>query len=98
MLPEIIASALVLLAVAAEHLHAQRCRRVAALAFGPTRRPMLWARLAPLLRIAALGALCWGLMTLLLLTPKAHKMGEIAEADYRHLLLVLDVSPSMRLE
>jgi Ca-activated chloride channel family protein len=98
MLPELIATALVLLAVAAEHLHAQRCRRVAALAFGPTGRPLLWARLAPLLRIASVGAVCWGMTTLLLLTPKAHKMGEIAEADCRHLLLVLDVSPSMRLE
>lgn len=98
MFPEIIACALVLVAIAAEHLHAQRCRRVARLAFGPTGQPMLWARLAPGLRVAALGSLGWGLMTLLLLTPKAHKMGEIAEADYRHLLLVLDVSPSMRLE
>src|SRR5260370_41587499 len=98
MFPEIVACALVLIAIAAEHLHAQRCRRVAMLAFGPAGQPMLWARLAPVLRVAAMGSLCWGLMALLLLPPKAHKMGEIAEADYRHLLLVLDVSPSMRLE
>jgi Ca-activated chloride channel family protein len=56
----------------------------------------VWA--APWLRIAALGALAWGLATLLLLMPKAHKSGFIAENEYRHLLLVLDVSPSMRLQ
>src|SRR5436190_13755021 len=101
MWPEITACAVVLLAVAAEHLHAQRCRRVAALAFGPTGRPALWARFAPLLRVAAIGAACWGLMTLLLLPPKAHrdaKANEPTPGEARHLLLVLDVSPSMRLE
>jgi Ca-activated chloride channel homolog len=98
MLPELVAFAVVLVAIAAEHLHAQRCRRVAALAFGPSGKPRLWVRLAPVLRIGAVGALCWGLLALLLQPPKAHKMAEIAEADFRHLLLVLDVSPSMRLE
>jgi Ca-activated chloride channel family protein len=53
---------------------------------------------APLLRVSALAALCWGLVTLLLLTPKVHKANVVAEADHRHLLLVLDVSPSMRLQ
>jgi Ca-activated chloride channel family protein len=92
------ALAVVVLAAAAERLHARRVRRVAALAFGPTGRPAMWARLAPLLRVAALGAACWGLTTLLLLTPRVHKAGVIPESEYRHLLLVLDVSPSMRLQ
>jgi Ca-activated chloride channel family protein len=91
------AAAVVLLAACAEVLHARRCRRVAGLAFGPRRRPAPWVRLAAPLRVAALGALTWGLATLLELTPKVHKAGAIAESDYRHLLLVLDVSPSMRL-
>ncbi len=98
MYPLIIAAALTLLALAAETLHARRCRRVAALAFGPTRRPRLWARLAPLMRVAAVGALAWGMITLLLLPPKAHVRAEPVGNEYRHLLLVLDVSPSMRLE
>jgi len=98
MYPLIIACALALLALAAETLHARRCRRVAALAFGPGRRPQAWARLAPLLRVAALGALTWGMMTLLLLPSRAHKTAEAPGGEYRHLLLVLDVSPSMRLE
>jgi Ca-activated chloride channel family protein len=42
--------------------------------------------------------LAWGLTTLFLLPAKVHKVGTIAENEYRDLLLVLDVSPSMRLE
>jgi Ca-activated chloride channel family protein len=95
---ELATCAVVLVAVAAELLHARRTRQVAALAFGPGRRPAPWVPLAPLLRVAALGALCWGLVSLLLIEPKVHKVGEIREGDLRHLLIVLDVSPSMRLE
>ncbi|HXG08632.1 MAG TPA: vWA domain-containing protein [Gemmataceae bacterium] len=98
MVAELATFAVVVLAVAAEQLHARRCRRVAVLAFGPGRKPAPWARLAPLLRVGALAGLCWGLTTLLLLPPKAHKTGVIPEHEYRHLLLVLDVSPSMRLQ
>lgn len=98
LVPALAAIGAVVFAALAEHLHARRCRRVAALAFGPGRRPALWARAAPLLRVAALAALAWGLTTLLLLPPKVHKAGVVEERDYRHLLLVLDVSPSMRLQ
>ncbi len=98
MVAELVLFAVVVLAVAAEHLHARRCRRVAALAFGPGRKPALWARFAPALRVSALGALSWGLVTLLLLQPKIHKANVIPEGEYRHLVLVLDVSPSMRLQ
>ncbi len=91
-------AAVVMLATAAEMLHRRRCRRVAHLAFGPRRRPAAWARGAPLLRVAALAGLTWGLVTLLQLTPKIHKAGEISESEFRHLVLILDVSPSMRLE
>src|SRR5262245_24047310 len=97
MYPEIIAGAVALLAMAAEHLHARRTRRVARLAFGPSGKPALWARLAPVLRVAGVAALTWGLLTLLNLPPRAHKAGEIPQGEERHLLLVLDVSPSMRL-
>jgi Ca-activated chloride channel family protein len=98
MVAEAVACAVVVLAVAAEQLHARRCRRVAALAFGPTRRPAPWVWAAAPLRVLAVGALAWGLVTLLLLPPKVHKANVIAEGEYRHLLLVLDVSPSMRLQ
>jgi len=88
-----------LLAVLAELLHQRRIRRVGRLAFGPTGRPAQWTHLLPLLRGAAAGALAWGLATLLWdVAPKTHKIGDRDEGDWRHLILVLDVSPSMRLE
>ena len=88
----------VVAAAAAEALHARRVRRVARLAFGPAGRPGIAGRSAPALRVAASGALAWGLITLLLLDPKSHRNAdEIPENEKRHLILVLDVSPSMRL-
>jgi Ca-activated chloride channel family protein len=98
MVAELVACAVALLVLAAEVLHAQRARHVAVLAFGAGGRPALWTRAVPLFRAAALGGLCWGLTTLLLLEPKTHRTDEIPENELRHLLLVLDVSPSMRLE
>jgi len=90
------------LVAAAELLHARRVRRVARLAFGPGRRPAVWARAAPVLRALSAGALVWGLATLFVLSPKTHGVGEgglkARDGELRHVLLVLDVSPSMRLE
>jgi Ca-activated chloride channel family protein len=98
MVAEFVALAAVILVAAAEVLHARRTRRLAALAFGPRRRAAAWTRLAPVLRVAAAAALAWGLTTLFLIRPKVHKIGQIPEGEYRDLLLVLDVSPSMRLQ
>ena len=98
MVAELITAAVFALAVGAEQLHWRRCRRIATLAFGPTGRPEFWARFAPALRVLSLTALAWGFSTLLLLEPKIHRAGTITEAEYRHLILVLDVSPSMRLQ
>jgi Ca-activated chloride channel homolog len=95
---ELAAVATAILAAAAESLHARRSRRLARLAFGPDRRPAAWARLAPILRVVALAALCWGLVTLLELPPKVHVAGAIPDSQRRHVLIVLDVSPSMRLK
>jgi Ca-activated chloride channel family protein len=93
-----LASIVMVLAVAAETLHAARVRHVAGLAFGPAARPRPWARLALALRVAALGATTWGLATLVGLDPKVHKgADEIPDSEMRHLLVVIDVSPSMRL-
>jgi Ca-activated chloride channel family protein len=94
-----VAACVVLVAVfAAETWHARRTRRIARLAFGPRGRPAEWARLAPVARTAALTALAWGLVTLLLLQPRVHRADDVSDTDYRHLILVLDVSPSMRLQ
>lgn len=98
--PFLLALAALILASGAEWLHVGRVRSVAALAFGPSGQPSLAGRLAPLLRIFALALTVFGLATLLFLPPRAHraKLQEIAPAEREHLLLVLDVSPSMRLE
>lgn len=95
---ELAAAAVAILAAIAEILHARRTRRLAPLAFGPNRRPSPWARLAPMLRVAAIAALCWGLVTLLELPPKVHVAQVIPDNERRHVLIVLDVSPSMRLK
>ena len=96
----LIAAAVVLLfALAAEGLHARRWVRIATLAFGPRRRVMFCiATLAALLRATASAAIAFGLTTLALTVPKTHKSNEIKENEYRHLVLVLDVSRSMTLE
>ncbi|MGL4462762.1 MAG: vWA domain-containing protein [Planctomycetia bacterium] len=97
MVAELVLFAVVVLAAAAERLHAGRAGRLATLTFGPTGRLSLAAAAAPLLRVAALGAVAWGLTTLLLLAPKAHRLDPVEGSQTRHLVLLLDVSPSMRL-
>ena len=81
-----------LLAALAEWLHARRCRRVARLAFGPGGKAREWTRVVPALRVAAVGALTWGFITLLLVGPRAARSDLIPEGGYRHLVLALDVS------
>jgi Ca-activated chloride channel family protein len=91
--------ALVLVALA-EWIHAHRIRRVASLAFGPRGKPSWLGRAAPALRAIAASALAWGLVTLLLIPPKRYSnedSGGRRAGDPHHVLLVLDVSPSMRL-
>jgi len=48
--------------------------------------------------VLAFTALSWGLVTLLLLPPKVHQATALEDHERRHIVLVLDVSPSMRLE
>ncbi len=97
--PLLLALAALVLAAGAEWLHLGRVRSVAALAFGPGGKASLAGRAAPLVRIAALAMLVWGAATLLLLPPVAHRstVKEVESKERQHLLIVLDVSPSMRL-
>jgi Ca-activated chloride channel family protein len=95
---ELATLAAAVLAAFAELLHARRVRRIARLAFGPTLHPAAWARFAPAARVAAIAALAWGLGTLLVLPPKLHAAEALPDAKRRHILVVLDVSPSMRLQ
>ena len=95
-----LAAVVLVLAGLAEWWHAGRVRQLAHLAFGPSRRPAVWARAAPGLRVLAIAAVTWGLATLLMVEPRRYSTtGADVDArdDYHHILLVLDVSPSMRL-
>lgn len=99
MVAEAVAGAVFVFALLAEWIHLRRIRRLAPLAFGPTRRPRAWVRGVPLARALAFAAVSWGLLTLLTISPKVHSRGEafLGSSDYKHLVLALDVSPSMRL-
>lgn len=87
-----------LLVMLGEALHQLRVRRIAHLAFGPSGRASAIAIVAPFLRVIGAGALAWGLTTLLFVPPKIHKTDEVPPEEWRHLLLVHDVSPSMMLK
>lgn len=90
-----------LVAAGAEWLHARRMARTRHLVAGPEGRPAGWTRAAGLLRTAAYAALAWGLVTLLAVPPRAYDaQGALKkdDADPQHVLIVLDVSPSMRLK
>ena len=87
-----------LLAAVGEALHHARVRRIASLAFGPGGRLPVLAAVAPFARVLAATALAWGLSTLLYVEPKIHKGEEIAPEEWRQLVLVHDVSPSMLLK
>ena len=89
--------AAVVLALIGEVLHQRRVQRLARLAFGPSAAPAGWVRLVPFLRVLAHGGLGWGLCTLLLIEPRVHRSDEVPDEEWRHLLLVMDVSPSMLL-
>jgi Ca-activated chloride channel family protein len=89
--------AMALLALA-EWLHARRVRRVAYLAFGPRGAPRGWTALTPLLRVAAVGAIVWGLVTLLGIgAPPLEAFGSGDLRSLHHVVVALDVSPSMDL-
>jgi Ca-activated chloride channel family protein len=92
------AAVVVVVAVGAELIHYARVLRLAPLAFGPRRSRLVVAAAAPLFRVGALGAATWGLTVLLVLPPTTHRAGEIKAHEYRHLVLVLDVSRSMEVE
>ncbi len=95
-LPEIIAVSVALLAVTGELFHLRRVAKVKRLAFGPSGRPAFWTWLTPALRTIGLAAACWGFASLwLVVEERVHNKETIAENEYKHLVLVVDISPSM---
>ncbi len=96
-LPEILAAAALLFVVAAELLHGRRLARAAGLVFGPDAKVSTPARLAPFARAIAAGAVAWGLATLHGIEPKVYRAKSVAADEIHHIVIVLDVSPSMKL-
>lgn len=92
-------AALVVALVAAlgEWLHARRVARVSALAFGPVGRARHWTRVVPALRVVALSGVVWSLITLISFSNFVRDREENTKAK-RHLMVLLDVSPSMMLK
>jgi Ca-activated chloride channel family protein len=98
MIPELTVLAVLPAVALAEWLHSRRIRRVARLAFGPTGKPREWTWIAPFLRVFGTTALAWGLVTLFVIDPKVARPKKTPEGGFRHLVIVLDVSPSMQLK
>ena len=98
-LPEIIAISIGLLAIVAEFFHLRRISKIRYLVFGPQGKAAFWSVFAPALRVVALAIATWGFASLLLVVEaKIHSKGKIEDSEYKHLLIVVDVSPSMRLK
>lgn len=96
-IPEWIALGVLLATCLGEALHWRRWQRVKRLALGPDGRGWLVLP-AALLSILALTAASWGFASLLwAVEARVHNQQEIPEKDYKHLVLVVDVSPSMLL-
>ncbi len=97
-IPEILAVTVALVVVLAEWAHSKRVRKLKHLAFGPQGKPATWTRVVPLLRVLGLAIATWGFASLwFVVEARVHNMDEIPENEYKHLVLVVDVSPSMRL-
>ncbi len=80
----------------AEWLHARRCARVERLAFGAA-GSRAWIKLAGLARSLAVGALAWALLVLLTLDG-AGSANAGTKPPTHHLVIALDVSPSMYIQ
>jgi Ca-activated chloride channel family protein len=93
-MPLLIACVCLLVAAAGEWLHARRVARIARLAFGPSGRPAVWTKAAPLVRVAGVGLAAWGAAVLAQYDPTGGDQTPSARAS-KQILIALDVSPSM---
>ena len=86
-----------LLSVFAEWLHARRVKRLGRLAFGPDAKPRAWTLIAPPLRVIAFTGVIWAFVVLIAFEGSS-RLHERNAAATRHLMVLLDVSPSMELK
>jgi len=84
------------LAACGEWLHARRIARLGRLAFGPAGKPRAWTRLVPPVRVLALAGMAWALVSLIAYNNLVRDRDRKSTAT-RHLMVLLDVSPSMLL-
>ena len=92
----LIAVGVALLVLIGELMHARRIARIRHLAFGPTGRAAWWTTAVPMARVVAAGFATWSLLILATIDPEVHETAPSREAS-KHLLIALDVSPSMQL-
>ena len=81
----------------AETLHQRRVTSLASLAFGPDGKPAFLGRVLPWLKAPAAALATWGLLVLATMPPKVHPPEEASEGEIKHVMMILDVSPSMQL-
>ena len=92
----IFAVAAALLSVIAEHIHARRVMKVARLAFGPSGKPAWLFGMLPKLRPIAIALGVFGAIVLMKYDPvQVERLP--TKAASRHLLICMDVSPSMQI-
>ena len=82
---------------AAETLHQRRVTSLASLAFGPEGKPAFLGRVLPWLKAPAAALATWGLLVLATMPPKVHPPEKASEGEIKHVMMILDVSPSMQL-
>ncbi|MDD7985640.1 VWA domain-containing protein [Lentisphaera marina] len=91
-----------LICFTAEWIHTKRIKRLASLSFGPEAKARKWTAFVPLVRSLAFVSLTWGL--LVLMDYQQVALGdeileeEIPAEKVEHVLIILDVSPSMYLK
>lgn len=94
--------AVFVLMLVAEFFHARRCRRVAYLAFGHATGSLFLVYGAGVARVMAVTGLTLGLMLLLIIPKQAAAYdspdGNQKEPAEHHLMIAMDVSPSMHLK
>lgn len=101
LIPIAAAVLLAVLTLIAELFQQRRIRRLRWLVFGGDGYVSRWVQTVPWIRMVATGLLTWSLITIWFLPPQSYRPGQGEEVPFqklKHIVMVLDVSPSMRLQ